>query len=79
LTSTQIYVLVLTVIGPEHRDRRMDENDGIVEAANLKLDDPEMGNEKVARTDSNAESEEKPKEAKMEHATSPGSEGERHV
>lgn len=52
----------------------MDENDGIAEAANLKLQDPEMANEKLGRTDSNAGSEEKHKEAKMEHATSPGSE-----
>jgi hypothetical protein len=67
--ATQVYVLILTVLGPERRDRRMDENDGIVEAANLKPHDAEMGNEKVDRVDSNADSDEKPKEEKTEHAT----------
>jgi len=68
-----VYVLILTVLGPERRDRRMDENDGIVEAAHLKVQDLENGDEKVDRTDSNVESEEKPKDTKVEHAPAPGS------
>jgi hypothetical protein len=51
----------------------MDENDGIVEAAHLKVQDLENADEKVDRIDSNVESEEKPKDTKMEHATAPGS------
>lgn len=61
--------MVLTLIGPERRDRRMDENDGTAEAAKLKLHDPERGDEKIERAESNAESEEKPKETAMEDAT----------
>jgi len=73
------YVLLLTIIGPERRDRRMDENDGIEEAGNAKLHDPERGDEKVDRTESNTGSEEKPKETTMERAVTPSSEEQRRV
>jgi SHS family lactate transporter-like MFS transporter len=61
-----VYVLILTLIGPERKDRKMAEGDGIEEATHHHTlphqDDPEKGLER----EQSQSSEEKPKEKHVE-------------
>jgi hypothetical protein len=63
---SQVYVLLLTVLGPERRDRAMEDTDGLEEVTGAQ--DPEKGVHDLDRVDSTTGSDEKGKQHALEQA-----------
>lgn len=58
--------MLLTVLGPERKDRAMEDSDGLEEAA--QVHDPERGDHKLGRVESSAGSDEKGRQQTLEQA-----------
>ncbi|PVG04880.1 MFS general substrate transporter [Serendipita vermifera] len=70
MACVYVYLLILIILGPERKDRKMEEDDGLEEATHAReIRDPELGNEdkKVDPDRSSSATEEKHREQVVEN------------